>query len=207
MYEYEYVYVYKRKEDTMSKQRRERRRKQGMQSQEAEELSLTPMIDISFLMLVFFMLLPFKTLEAKLQIFLPTDRGMQPREYDPIDELRIEVRLRARGFEQRWWGPEDARRRVRVPTAVAYEIGDASFDNVEQLGTHLRALLQGAQQLDPQLPVAGQIRAGTTVPHKHVIAVMDLFLAANAKDVRMAGTRRPSRADRDAPFMPYPSDR
>ncbi len=191
----------------MSKPSRARERKRRAQSQEAEELPLTPMIDISFLMLVFFMLLPFKTLEAKLQTFLPTDRGMQPREYDPIDELRIEVRLRARGFEQRWWGPPDARRRVRVPTAVAYEIGDSSFDSVERLGAHLRALLQLSRQLDPSLPVAGQIRADTTVPHKHVIAVMDLFLAADVSEVRMAGTRRPSRVDRNAPFMPYPEPR
>ncbi|MCZ6574669.1 MAG: biopolymer transporter ExbD [Planctomycetota bacterium] len=191
----------------MAKPRRERERKRRARSQEAEELPLTPMIDISFLMLVFFMLLPFKTLEAKLQTFLPTDRGMQPREYDPVDELRIEVRLRARDFEQRWWGPAGARRRVRVPTAVAYEIGDSSFDDVERLGAHLRALLQLSRQLDRGLPVAGQIRAGTTVPHKHVIAVMDLFLAADVSEVRMVGTRRPSRADRGAPFMRYPEPR
>ena len=41
-----------------------------MQEEEIK-LELTPMIDISFLILIFFMCLPFKTLDGKLAAFLP----------------------------------------------------------------------------------------------------------------------------------------
>lgn len=41
----------------------------------ADELQLTPLIDVAFLMLIFFMSLPFKALDAKLESHLPRAHG------------------------------------------------------------------------------------------------------------------------------------
>ena len=67
----------------------------GVLDEEAK-LSLTPMIDISFLILIFFMCLPFKTLEGKLAAFLPTDKGIAPTEEEPPQVIQIKVHILAR---------------------------------------------------------------------------------------------------------------
>lgn len=60
---------------------------------EEVKLELTPMIDVTFLILIFFMCtLKFKTLEGKLLSYLPTDRGLanNPSEKPPpIPEIKL----------------------------------------------------------------------------------------------------------------------
>ncbi len=63
------------------------------------KLELTPMIDMAFLIIIFFMCLPFKTLDGKLQAFLPTDKGIQPIEQDPASEFMVSVHIVAREEE------------------------------------------------------------------------------------------------------------
>jgi biopolymer transport protein ExbD len=54
-----------------------RRRNLGDAVKEEVKLELTPMIDVTFLILIFFMCtLKFKTLEGKLVSYLPTDKGL-----------------------------------------------------------------------------------------------------------------------------------
>ena len=40
------------------------------------KLQITPMIDVTFLLLIFFMLLPFRSLERKVAAFLPKNEGV-----------------------------------------------------------------------------------------------------------------------------------
>ncbi len=65
-------------------------------SEDEAKLQLTPMIDVSFLILIFFMCLPFKTLEGKLQAFLPTDKGINPTPQEPPNEFKVSVHIVAR---------------------------------------------------------------------------------------------------------------
>ena len=65
--------------------------------EEEIKLELTPMIDICFLIIIFFMCLPFKTLEGKLQAFLPTDKGINPIPLDPPNEIKIHGNCGKRG--------------------------------------------------------------------------------------------------------------
>ena len=50
---------------------------------EDDQTDLTPLIDVAFLIIIFFMCLPFKTLDGKLAAFLPTDKGMAPTPTKP----------------------------------------------------------------------------------------------------------------------------
>jgi len=53
---------------------------------EKHELEMTPMIDVTFLLLIFFMCtLKFKTLEGKLAAYLPKDVGVNQADAEPID--------------------------------------------------------------------------------------------------------------------------
>ena len=48
------------------------------------EMEMTPMIDVVFLLLIFFMCtLRFKTLEGKLAAYLPRDAGVNPWQVEP----------------------------------------------------------------------------------------------------------------------------
>ncbi len=56
--------------------------------------SFIPMIDVVFLILIFFMLMPFKQMEERLDCFLPTDEGQMsvPPTLEKPEELSIFVR-------------------------------------------------------------------------------------------------------------------
>jgi biopolymer transport protein ExbD len=58
----------------------------------SERLSLTPLIDIAFLVLIFFMALPLKRLDGKLAAHLPTKNGIEPT----FAEQRYVVPIRVR---------------------------------------------------------------------------------------------------------------
>ena len=96
-------------------------------SEEEAKLELTPMIDVSFLILIFFMCLPFKTLEGKLQAFLPTDKGINPIPQDPPNEIKVSVHIVARNEVSRTWGPETAQTTVQMPSRVKYKFGESTF--------------------------------------------------------------------------------
>jgi biopolymer transport protein ExbD len=58
----------------------------------SEKLQITPLIDIAFLVIIFFMLLPLKRLDGKLAAHLPTKDGITPIEAPPEQKIRIKVR-------------------------------------------------------------------------------------------------------------------
>lgn len=68
---------------------------------EKAELKMTPMIDVVFLLLIFFMCATkFKSLEGKLETFLPQDEGLIDDEKDrppPLEEIRIGLSTDADG--------------------------------------------------------------------------------------------------------------
>ncbi len=53
--------------------------------------NLTPMIDVVFLLLIFFMLMKFKTYEEKLDSHLPQDEGMMDTDPDVQENLTIQL--------------------------------------------------------------------------------------------------------------------
>ena len=57
---------------------------------EEHDMEMTPMIDVVFLLLIFFLCtLKFKTLEGKLSAFLPKDVGVNTTEAEPIEKVEI----------------------------------------------------------------------------------------------------------------------
>ena len=62
-----------------------------------ERISLTPLIDIAFLVLIFFMALPLKRLDGKLSAHLPTGNGIQSTIAEP--RYVVPVRVRKDSFQ------------------------------------------------------------------------------------------------------------
>lgn len=58
---------------------------------------MTPMIDVVFLMIVFFVCIEFKTLESRLDAWLPSDRGSSKQIATPQEQLSVRVHVLAPG--------------------------------------------------------------------------------------------------------------
>jgi len=171
------------------------------------EADLTPMIDVAFLMIIFFMCLPFKTLDAKLQSFLPATRGFKIDEAQPLETFWIKVHVVGRDEQERIWGPADQRSIVSSPTRVVYRFEDGSqAEDLRQVGAYIRRIKQGAAQVE-RGKVQGEITARPRVPHKAIIAVMNQFLDQGVKDVDFRGTKLPNRRLLNSSVLPYPVDK
>ncbi len=59
--------------------------------QEEAKNDMTPMIDVVFLLIIFFLCIDFKTLEAKLPAYLPKDKGSQSTPEEPVEQLSIMI--------------------------------------------------------------------------------------------------------------------
>jgi biopolymer transport protein ExbD len=62
-------------------------------AQEEHKADMTPMIDVVFLMIIFFICIEFKVLEAKLPAYLPKDRGSARYESEPKEQLSVQVHV------------------------------------------------------------------------------------------------------------------
>lgn len=59
--------------------------------QEEVKPDMTPMIDVVFLMIIFFICIDFKVLESKLPAYLPKDKGSQSSMVEPQEQLSVKI--------------------------------------------------------------------------------------------------------------------
>jgi biopolymer transport protein ExbD len=155
------------------------------------ELNMTPMIDIVFQLILFFLFtLRFKSLDYRIETRLPDRMGISDGptvvpppsiratlfRLDADDPARARTRLRVGG--QDWDVPEAARS------------GDAERDAfVLRLSRHFESLRAVAPdvhgKIDTPLP------SGALVPHGDVVAVLDAFVKAHFDSVEFVGTPAP----------------
>jgi biopolymer transport protein ExbD len=60
-------------------------------AQEEVKPDMTPMIDVVFLMIIFFICIDFKVLESKLPAYLPKDKGSQSTVVEPQEQLSVRI--------------------------------------------------------------------------------------------------------------------
>jgi len=65
--------------------------------QEEVKPDMTPMIDVVFLMIIFFICIDFKVLESKLAAYLPKDKGSQSTVVEPQEQLSVKVYVENEG--------------------------------------------------------------------------------------------------------------
>ena len=63
-------------------------------------MDMTPMIDVVFLLIIFFLCIDFKILEAKLPAYLPKDKGSQTFEVEPVEQLSVVIVCEKWGTEE-----------------------------------------------------------------------------------------------------------
>jgi biopolymer transport protein ExbD len=144
------------------------------------ELEITPMIDVTFLLLIFFMCsIKFKQLEGKLDSYLPRDAGIDLSPMSPPPEP-IRVRLRVAGD----------RTVVALNGTTLTSLAIPRFPRTSQEEQELRAPLAmddlriRVGSLHRQAPeLTCVIDPDERVPNLHVIAALDACLAAGLQNI------------------------
>jgi hypothetical protein len=161
---------------------------------EAFEINLTPMIDVVFQLIIFFMCaMKFKTLEQKIEAFLPKDRGLAKTPQKIDEKVKITVKItqtEQEGVPHFIMFNEDIRQDLgqgvrRLPSPPSAASGKDLKDYNAKREMHFRTYVQPKIEIikqkirdylkeDPTLPC--EIDSGPHVRHEYVIAVLDAFI-------------------------------
>ncbi|MEZ6196084.1 MAG: biopolymer transporter ExbD [Planctomycetota bacterium] len=147
--------------------------------EEEADLDMTPMIDVTFQLLIFFIItLKFRTLEKKLLSYLPTDFGLNSSS-EPIDELFVTVKLRQPPKSEA--GSDWRSSKLTKIYLNDEKLEGTVRENLNAIASRLETFR--AQQVE----IKGKIDAGAGVPHKHVVTMLDLFSRARYSSVTFVG--------------------
>jgi hypothetical protein len=190
---------------------------------EAFEINLTPMIDVVFQLIIFFMCaMKFKTLERKIEAYLPKDRGLAatPERIDERVNIKVTIKqTESEGVPHFWMFEEDLMGGLGAgvprlpPRPVAGSAGKVQDDVVRYMAAReqhwrqyiepklgaVKQRIEQALRADRTLPC--EIDSGPKVRHAYVIAVLDAFLEICAKlditepEITFVGTPPPRPGD------------
>jgi len=159
------------------------------------ELEMTPMIDVVFLLLIFFMCtLKFKTLEGKLSAYLPKDVGVNQMDAEPIEKVEILMRVKEAGKKLRpdgttYTSDDEAQRRRFIyddTREVEYSVGPRKTRDITELGRRLRKIFKDRVAMGQErVPVSIDPRPGTV--YSDVVKVLDAAIEADFRDITFVG--------------------
>lgn len=177
-------------------------------SEEESEMEMTPMIDVTFLLLIFFMCtIKFKTLEGKLSAFLPKDVGVNTSDAEPKEKTEILVKVIQEGTKldprsvaklestdpdrvAPWNGQEGTRFVYADDRILQYKIGSRSTQNLDELQERLTQMFKDAKRAstgDDDDPAATiDPRKGTV--YEDVVQVLDCAIIAGFQDITFVGS-------------------
>lgn len=136
------------------------------QTGEEIDIQMTPMIDVTFLLLIFFMCsIKFKLLDGKICTYLPRDRGVNATaEMVPLENIEIDLQA--------------APRSVRGYTIYVNEKRVAGLRELHEQVRHYHAC-------DPDASVT--CRPGGRIRHGQVVEVVDECLRAGTMKITFNG--------------------
>ena len=167
-------------------QKRKRKKAKKKKFEEAE-MNLTPMIDVVFLLLIFFLCLEFKTLEGKLATNLPKDVGVNTSQAMPIEKLDIRV-------AQVNWGKQvkskhDPRRFELEGHKVAYFVNARRISTIPDLERVLRKAVKvkvtDAKGKSKARPITIKTSAGVT--YGDVTELIDTAIDSGFEEITFGG--------------------
>ena len=131
------------------------------------KMEMTPMIDVTFLLLIFFLCtIKFKLLEGKLAAYLPKDVGVNSSQADPKEKVEIIIMVESVGAkvfaaepnQGAPWDGDTGRRYDIVNRKLIYQVGPRKTRQVDELGRWLTELFRR----DPETPTTIDCRPGST---------------------------------------------
>jgi biopolymer transport protein ExbD len=147
---------------------------------------MTPMIDVTFLLLIFFMVtLKFKTLEGKLNAFLPKDVGVNTAVAEELEKVEIVLRVGNAGnkLNADGQGPWNGKGRYVFDSTrvVNYSVGPMTTTDLDKVHQRLKDL----NSKDPEMPATLDARSG--IIYADVVRLLDVALDANFAKITFAG--------------------
>ncbi len=153
-------------------------------------MNMTPMIDVTFLIIIFFLCLEFKTLEGKLNTNLPKDIGVNTSIAIPIEKLDVYITCPKGG-----WGKEvpdkiDPRRFEVIGHKVHWMVGPTRVDTPQELERLLRKEAERKVK-DPKTlklktkPIT--INFGPGVAYQDVTTFVDIAMDAGFTEITFGG--------------------
>ena len=152
-------------------------------AQEEVKPDMTPMIDVVFLMIIFFICIDFKVLESKLPAFLPKDKGSQDFKVEPQEQLSIKVYVETKGnpifpngATANTLNPNTGRpyRFVLKDHRVRWEVGPKPLSNIMDVQNELKKIAT-----DP----ASQVKDEKTGGRKLMGCVIEAYPGTYYEDV------------------------
>ena len=171
-------------------------------AQEEAKADMTPMIDVVFLMIIFFICIEFKVLESKLDAFLPTDKGSMNTVVEPEEQLAIKIHVDSKGVPE--WenggGPglvndtTDRPYRFKLKGhKVRYEIGPKPVGTIQEVFQELKRIAEDPISQIPDKKTGGKklmscvIEAYPGTYYEDVAKTNDAANAAGFKEVNFGG--------------------
>ena len=165
-------------------------------SEDECEMEMTPMIDVTFLLLIFFMCtLKFKTLEGKLAAYLPKDVGVNTTEAEPIEKVEILLRVQTPGTKYKptksktreIYGPGDTGRYVWGEDRVLeYTVATFRTTDLVKLRERLTKIFKERKALGEEKVLATiDARSGTV--YEDVVDALDQAIFAGFNDITFVG--------------------
>lgn len=162
--------------------------------QEDARLDMTPMIDVVFLLIIFFLCIDFRILEAKLPAYLPRDRGINSENEEPLEQLRVKIVLDNWGTKvERPFQPASKQPKAHWLDghSVHYTVGPKAVANLDDLRDELERIKPDSWITDPitqqrkLMPVVVEPGAGAV--YADVAPAVDTILSGGFQDIQFGG--------------------
>ena len=165
---------------------------------EEADMDMTPMIDVVFLLIIFFLCIDFKTLEAKLPAYLPTDRGSQSTPEEPVEQLSVRVECTAFGnrIPRKQKAVEDGGSYFLDGHVVKWAVNTQEFTDLDKLREHLVEIYNDKTRRVPDKDNPGQMKPMDVViepqpgaVYGDVASTVDAVRAAGFEEINFGGGR------------------
>jgi hypothetical protein len=171
-------------------------------AQEEVKPDMTPMIDVVFLMIIFFICIDFKVLESKLPAFLPKDKGSQSTVVEPQEQLSVKIHVESKGTEKYPEGVpagainKNSGRPYRFTLEnhrVKWEVGPRALTTIEDVKRELERIARDPNSQVPD-PMTGSKKLMSVVIepypgtcYEDVAKTTDACRAATFVDINFGG--------------------
>ncbi len=169
--------------------------------QEEVKPDMTPMIDVVFLMIIFFICIDFKILESKLPAYLPKDKGSQSTVVEPQEQLSVQVHVEAEGIKN-WDGKtpggtnENTGRPYRFKLEghrVKWVVGPKPLYSIQDVANELKRIAQDPASQVPDKDTGGKKLMGCVIEahvgtfYEDVAKTADACHEAGFKEINFGG--------------------
>ena len=162
--------------------------------QEEAKMDMTPMIDVVFLLIIFFLCIDFRILEAKLPAYLPKDVGSHTDEVEPQEKLRIKIVLDEWGVEvERPFQPANKERKAYWLQShqVHYTVGPKRIEDLDELKEELLRIKPDKWVIDPKTNkrelVGVVVEPGVGAVYADVAPCVDTILSCEFNNINFGG--------------------